>query len=162
MKVNLPLFTRVFNNGCSKAYIFIAVCCFIFLSNSCKKSSTSESAIPNVPVNFTIQLSLPAYTNLNSPGGSVDIPSVGYRGIVVYRMTNDIFVAFDKACPYDFTASGSILVVDSSLINMIDYHCGSRFGLTSGGSVVHGPATKPMKQYGTTYDPGNNIVAVFN
>ena len=43
-----------------------------FLYLSCKKSSTDDT-IPNVPVSFTVYLSLPQFVTLNSIGGYVTI-----------------------------------------------------------------------------------------
>jgi hypothetical protein len=132
---------------------------FLLLA-SCKKSNVDD-VIPNVPVNFTIQLSLPGYSNLNSVGGSVEIPSAGYKGVVVYKRAIDDFVAYEMACTYDPTTDGAILHIDSSMISMVDNHCTSKFNMVDG-SVLKGPATRPMKQYNTQYDAGNNTVLVYN
>ena len=127
---------------------------------SCKKS-TNADPIPNVPVNFTIFLSLPQYVSLNSIGGYVAIPEYGYRGIIVYRRSLEEFVAFDSACPYDPTVNGAKIVVDSSGITTVDPHCGSKFSLYDG-SVLHGPATRPMKSYHSVYESSSNSVNVYN
>ena len=94
--------------------------------SSCRKENDSQ--IPNVPVNLTLYLSLPEYSALNSVGNSITING-GYKGIIVYRKSIDDFAAYDRACPYDPTASGSILNVDSSLVQVKDDKCGSRFSL---------------------------------
>ena len=131
-----------------------------FLYLSCKKSSTDDT-IPNVPVSFTVYLSLPQFVTLNSIGGYVTIPEYGYRGIIVYRRSQDEFVAFDQACPYDPTVQGAKIVVDSSGITTIDPKCGSKFNLYDG-SVLHGPATRPMKSYNSVFDSGTNSVYISN
>ncbi len=161
MKFLRPPSLLLINNGCSSVFILLISVLALSLG-SCKKSTDNNQNIPNVPVNFTIQLSLPAYTNLNSPGGSVEIPGVGYKGIVVYRMSIDNFVAFDMACSYDPLVSEAICHIDSSGIIMVDSHCGSKFGLTSGGSVVKGPATGPLKPYNVTADFSTNTLVVYN
>ena len=89
--------------------LFSLICIFAF---SCKKDN-SDDIIPYVPVNTTIYLSLPEYAPLNSIGNSVFIDG-GYRGLVVYRRALTEFVAYDRACPYDPTATGAKLVLDSS------------------------------------------------
>lgn len=127
---------------------------------SCKKSNNNDN-IPNVPVSFTVSLSLPQYVSLNNVGGYVTIPEYGYRGIIVYRRSLDEFVSFDLACPYDPTANGAKIQVDSSLITTIDPNCGSKFNLYDG-SVQHGPATQSMKQYNSVYEPSSNSVYVSN
>lgn len=56
--------------------------------------------IPNYQVNLQLNLSLPAYSNLQFPSNHyVDYsPSSGARGIVVFN-TGSGFNAFDLACP---------------------------------------------------------------
>lgn len=148
----------IINNVCSSVIILFTVVAL----GSCKKSTEADQNIPYVPVNFTIQLSLPAYTSLNAVGGSVEIPAVGYRGIVVYRSSIDLFVAFDMACSFDPTANGAICHIDSTGITMIDNNCGSKFSLASNGSVIKGPATRQLKPYNVTADFGSNTLVVYN
>lgn len=50
-------------------------------------------------VNFTINLNLPQFNDLNFPGGSAIITSQGIRGIVVYRLNDDLFTAFELSDP---------------------------------------------------------------
>ena len=158
---------RGFGSGKIKTYLqrplraikIYALLLFIITAFACRKDR-NDDLIPNVPVNFSIQLSLPGYSNLNSPGGSVEVPGVGYKGVVVYRSI-DGFVAFDMACPYDPSSSTGILHVDSSGIMMTDVNCGSRFNLTDG-SIVNGPTSRPMKRYNTEWDQGGNVVHIYN
>jgi hypothetical protein len=128
---------------------------FIF---SCKKSTTVDR-IPTVPVNVTVYLNLPSYASLNSVGNHAII-SGGYKGIIVYRRSINEFAAYDLACPYDPSASGAILEVDSSGVTTVDRHCGSKFSLDYG-SIIKGPATAPMKAYHADYD-GSNSVYIYN
>jgi len=139
--------------------IFLIVTILLF-SLSCKKEG-EDDRIPYVPVNFTIYLSLPQYAGLNSVGGYELISGYGYRGVIVYRRALEEYVAYDLACPYDPTATSAKLTVDSSGITMVDLNCGSKFGLTDG-SILHGPSTRPMKSYQTSFDPGQNAVSVYN
>ena len=149
---------RHFNTlSTGKHFIIFLFLIWIF---SCKKNS-EDNPIPNVPVNFTIYLSLPEYASLNSIGSYVLIDTYGYRGIVVYRRSLEEFVSYDLACPYDPTISGVKLSIDSSGVTTVDLHCGSKFNLYDG-SVLHGPATRPMKAYNSIYDAGSNSVYVSN
>ncbi len=128
----------------------------VFLS--CKKNKQVDQ-IPNVSVSVNVYLNLPSNSALNSIGNYVKVQG-GYRGIIVYRRSQTEFAAFDLACPFDPSASGAILQVDSSGVALVDYNCGSRFNLGYG-TILNGPATIPMKEYNTDYD-GNNIVYVYN
>lgn len=124
----------------------------------CRKENDSQ--VPNVPVNITIYLSLPEYSALNSVGNSILING-GYKGIVVYRKSIDAFAAYDRACPFDPTTSGAILVVDSSLVQVRDNKCGSRFSLFDG-SITNGPATRPLRAYVAEYDAAGQILNIRN
>ena len=126
--------------------------------SSCRKENDSQ--IPNVPVNLTLYLSLPEYSALNSVGNSITING-GSKGIIVYRKSIDDFAAYDRACPYDPTASGSILNVDSSLVQVKDDKCGSRFSLFDG-SITNGPASRPLRAYGTEYDAAAQSLYIHN
>lgn len=119
--------------------------------NSCAKDE--KETIPYVYVNFYIQPNSTLYINLNHVGG-YEYLTGGYNGIVVYRINTETFVAFDRACPYDFKNNCRIDVEHSS-ITAIDSCCGSRFLLTDG-SPFQGPASVSLKQYKTNYD-GNYL-----
>ncbi len=127
--------------------------------SACKKSNVDEP-IPNVPVNITIYLSLPQYAALNSVYNYALVDG-GYKGIIVFRKSQTEFVAYDRACPYDPTVSEAKLDIDSSMVNTVDLHCGSKFNL-SDGSILHGPSTRPMKMYNADFDSGNNTVYIYN
>ncbi len=93
------------------------------------------------------------YFKLNVVGGWEYITG-GYNGIVVYRLNQDEFKAFDRACPYDFK-NGCRIIVESSFTTAVDSCCGSKFILTDG-SPFNGPANVSLKEYRTYYD-GTNL-----
>ncbi|MFM2207338.1 MAG: hypothetical protein RL213_1313 [Bacteroidota bacterium] len=119
---------------------------------SCKKDGATDN-IPNVTVEVYIPLSLPEYAALNSIGNYVLVDG-GYKGLIVYRRSLSEFVAYERACPYDPTAGGSIVEPDSSNVIGVDRKCGSKFVFYDG-SVLNGPATRPLKQYRCDFD-GNS------
>lgn len=160
IKVNRPFKTKSIKSLFTFYFSFIIVTSLLVSVISCSKNS-DDTTIPNVPVNFTIYLTLPQYSNLNSVGSYALVDGYGYRGIIVYRRAIDEFIAFDLACPYDPTTAGAKLAVDSSGITMVDAHCGSKFSLYSG-SIIKGPATRPMKAYSTSYDAISSSVSVYN
>ncbi|MFZ4402043.1 MAG: hypothetical protein ACOYO1_18585 [Bacteroidales bacterium] len=132
--------------------------CFLFLllfyfSSFFSCSKDENETIPYVYVNFSIQPNSTVYQKLNTVGGWEYITG-GYNGIVVYRLSQDEFVAFDRACPYDYKNSCRI-VVESSFTTTIDSCCGSRF-LLNDGSPFKGPASVSLKKYKTYYD-GNSL-----
>lgn len=127
----------------------------LFLS-SCKEKNYP---IPNVPVNLSINLDLPSYNALNSPGGYAYVNG-GSRGIVVYR-NFDQFVALDRHSTYNSDKECAIVAVDpDNTFELIDTCSGSRYSIISG-VVIAGPAEFGLKQYNTYWD-GAYTVSIYN
>lgn len=124
--------------------------------NSCKENNYP---IPDVPVNLSINLDLPSYSELNSPGGHAYVDG-GSRGIIVYR-NFDEFVALDRHSTYNST--DECAVVDINPINsfeLIDTCSGSSFSILSG-VVLSGPAQYGLRRYNAYWD-GAYTVTIFN
>jgi len=84
--------------------------------------------------------------------------NAGTKGIIIYRKSTTEFTASERNCTYDPNASCSIVEVLSG-ISAIDSCCTSRFSIFDG-SVINGPATKPLYQYRTLFD--GNALRVYN
>jgi nitrite reductase/ring-hydroxylating ferredoxin subunit len=119
----------------------------VLFSSSCKKDETDD--IAQYYVDFTIFINEPAYINLNAVGGWMYI-NAGTKGIIIYRRSQTEFTALERNCTYDPNASCSLIEVQSG-ISAIDSCCTSRFSIFDG-SVLNGPATRPLYQYRTTFD----------
>jgi hypothetical protein len=63
-------------------------------------------------VNFPINLNLPQFNDLNFPGGSAIITSQGIRGIIVYRLNDDLFTAFELSDPNHMPNGCSRMLVE--------------------------------------------------
>ena len=123
------------------------------IAAGCKKEK-NEYAIPSVPVDVYVYPSLPQYSSLNAVGGWVYV-SGGYKGIIVYRNGPETFSAFDRACTFDPNKPCEIVDVEANGLTAHDDCCGSRFQITDG-TVVEGPAFRPLKPYSTFWD-GNSL-----
>jgi nitrite reductase/ring-hydroxylating ferredoxin subunit len=124
---------------------------------SCKKES-QPNEIPVVQVNIAIDPNSTQYLELNVVNGWVTITG-GYRGIIVYRKSLNEFMAYERACPYDWDQTDTRLMVDSSGITVYCPSCHSRFILLDG-TPFDGPSPYPMKQYQTTYD--GHLLYIYN
>lgn len=139
----------------SRISIFIPFCSIIFFVG-CKEENYP---IPNVPVNITLNLDLPAYNNLNAPGGNVFIEG-GSRGIVIYR-DFDNFVALDRHSTYNSSDPCAIVIVNpDNIFELIDTCSGSRFSIINGG-VLEGPAKFGLKNYTTSWN-GSYLLSIYN
>jgi len=127
------------------------------ITQSCRKNT---NIVPYVAVDIYLNISLPAYSNLNVIGGWV-YASGGSKGLIVYRQTADVFMAYDRHCTYNADNPCGSATVDSTGI-YAECDCdGSKYQLYDG-QVVNGPATYSLKQYQTSFNDINNTLHIYN
>jgi nitrite reductase/ring-hydroxylating ferredoxin subunit len=130
---------------------------FIFMIPfSCREKD--KDLIPYVYVDFTIDILGTFYNELSAPGGYVYVTG-GYKGILIYRLTMEEFLAFDRSCSFKPLEPCERIEMESSGIIMVDSCCGSRFSILDG-SPFEGPATRMLRQYNTFFD--GRYLRVFN
>jgi hypothetical protein len=122
---------------------------FLLWSLGCGRNN--QTPIPYVPINLTIDISLPTFFPLQGVGNHIYIENEGSRGLILYRLSNEEFRTFDRHCPYQVNNSCGRLSVDDNGLFMTDTCCGSRF-LIIDGSVNQGPAEFPALGYRTNFD----------
>jgi len=122
---------------------------FALFLPQCKKEK-QQNEIPVVSVSIAIDPNSTEYIRLNAVNGWEYLTG-GYRGILVFRASANGFMAYDRACPYDWNSTSTRIIVDSSGITAICPSCKSKFILTDG-SPYSGPSPYPMKQYQTSYN----------
>lgn len=106
------------------------------------------SIYPNDPLNFAIQ----------SIGGWKYFDG-GINGIVVYRKSEQEFVAVERTSTQLPDNAGARVFVMKDNFTLRDTVSDSRWRIFDG-SVVQGPATWPLRTYGTTYD--GNLLRITN
>jgi len=109
-----------------------------------------DNPIPRVHVDFIIYPNDAIYYNLNNYGG-YEYLTGGVNGIIVYRLDEWTFFAYDRACPYDFEEHDSWLYVDEDGLRMVDSLCGSTYNILDG-SVLSGPSRWPARKYNCRFD----------
>ncbi len=87
---------------------------FILGLISCGDTTDNNPNLPNVNVNFTVDLNLPQNNNLII-GGHVIYQSVGVRGIVV-DFNGLTYSAVDLACPHKELQNCSTMTVDNPFV----------------------------------------------
>lgn len=138
-----------------KILFTVALLMVFFSVTSCRDS---DEVVPFVQVDVALNLNLPIYSDLNAVGNSINI-SGGSLGIIVYRLSNDEFKAFDRHCTFN-VPSNCRLDLDNSNIQVEDNECcGSVFSIIDG-TVQSGDAFVPLKEYQTSFF--NNIVTITN
>lgn len=120
----------------------------------------NETPFPNVSVYANLSLD----TQLGNvlAGNYVEVDGYGVGGLIIYRIDNNEFLAFDRACTYE-ALSSCVLTDDDSMFECPC--CGSKFWMVNSediaGTVYQGPANYPLKQYRCSFD-GTNTVMVRN
>ncbi|OYT12405.1 MAG: hypothetical protein B6I18_00665 [Bacteroidetes bacterium 4572_112] len=136
-------------------YLLVVMSAILIASTWSCVDKVPHDAIPEVAVNLNIDVNSTMYIELNTIGGWVYLTG-GYKGILVYRIAVDEFVAYDRACPFDPFEDNARITMDNTGITCSDStSCGSQFGILDG-SVIKGPSTIPLKRYYTYYD-GNTL-----
>ncbi len=143
-----------------KRNLALAIACISLIFTSCRRNNDLNNLIPFVQVNQTVFLSDPANFNVQFTGGWVYLLG-GSRGIILHRLDQDRFVAFDRHCTYDINNPCGIVDVEQSFLTLNDPCCGSKFLITDG-SIFNGPAEFPLQQYRTQFNQTDNTVAIFN
>ena len=109
-----------------------------------------DDGMPRPPVNFYIYPNDAYYSDLHIYGGHMYFTG-GISGVVVYRIGEWEFAAFDRACPYDWDHADSWIWVEDNGILLSCERCGSQFNILDGG-IVTGPSRFPLRRYYTKFD----------
>ena len=115
--------------------------------------------IPYVPVNFDINLNLPAYNSLNFPSEHL-ILAGGSKGLIVYRYTLDQFVVLDRHSTYDISLGCSVSVDSDGLLISDHSDCSESKWIILDGTVSQGPSLLPLHRYNTNWNPP--ILTIYN
>jgi hypothetical protein len=154
----------------SKIRFFFISLAFVSILSSCNKKN---DVIPDTYVNFTLNLNDPEFINLIGFGGSVTVNSTtnnwgigaaGYNGNgIIICSGNEEYYAYDRTCPHDYVVNSLSVKVNIDPTNStigICPKCGTRYGLTVGGTPTSGVGRYPLKNYKTSLQ--GNYVVVWN
>ena len=114
--------------------------------------------IPLVRVNLFINTQNPQYQNLSGLGSWAYVNG-GSKGIIVFNLDNENYVAYERHCPFDPENRCSQVAVDETNLYAIDTCCKSRYQLIDGSSI-DGSGSLPLKAYNTSFD--GNIIRIWN
>lgn len=138
----------------------IAVLMLVMLiSFACEPVDYGE--VPEVPsFERSYDLNLPSNIDLLTVNGSIYDESVGFKGIIVFRVkqdgAHDDFVAYETACPHDCLSKGGKINWERWMLLSECETCHSQFLLMYGGNgwPIDGlqPTNLPLKRYNTYFD----------
>jgi hypothetical protein len=133
----------------------------LLLFFQCKKDEpqvVKQHPVPSVPVNLTIYPNDPLNFNIQAIGGWMYFAG-GVNGIVVYRKSEQEFIALERTSTKNPSDSKSRAVVLSDNFTLQDTVSASTWRILDG-AVIQGPAEWPLRLYGTSYD--GNLLKVIN
>jgi nitrite reductase/ring-hydroxylating ferredoxin subunit len=154
----------------SKIRFFLILSALTLILSSCNKKN---DVIPDTYVNFTLNLNDPEFVSLIGFGASVIVDSrtnnwgsgaAGYdsNGIIICSGIEE-FYAYDRTCPHDYVVNSLSIKVNidpkNSMIAICP-KCGTKYGLTVGGTPASGVGRYPLKNYKTSFQ--GNYVTVWN
>jgi len=83
---------------------------FLFLS--CSSTDLERNPyLAEYSFQFPINLNLPEYNDLKLAGGSVLISQLGHKGVIVYNINGNTFLAWEASCPNHAPSSCSQIQV---------------------------------------------------
>ncbi len=127
-------------------WIFVLICLNFF---SC---GHEESPVPDLWVDFQVNINNAEYSALQNPGGWVYI-SGGYNGIFLYNFNNQTYYAYDRACTADIGHAPLVYDEKRHELHHADStaNCNSRYSVLLHGAVTHGDAKYPLREYKVIY-----------
>jgi hypothetical protein len=137
---------------------FVKVFIFVLLISlsGCERNALQEP-IPFVPVNLVIDLNNISSQALRFDRGFIYVEE-GVRGIIIYRVSQNQFRAFERNCTFQPNAACAKVEVDGSGLFMTDPCCKSVFDFE--GNPVAGPAAFPLFRYRTSLS--GSLLSVIN
>jgi len=123
---------------------------------SCSKNELSPvSPLPDVVVQEQINLNSISAQELKLGDGRFIYISGGIRGIILYRKSTDIYLAFERKSPYRMEDTCGIITVPSSRFYMEDTCHKCTFGWE--GRPQSGPCRDILKQYKVQFISSNTL-----
>ena len=151
----------------SKIGYFLLTIALAFVLSSCIKNK--NDVIPDVYVNFTLDLNDPQFVNLTAIGSDTvnartnnwGSSAAGFdgNGIIIYN-GGDYFSAYDRTCPHDYAVNqlSVKVIIDFTIASCPK--CGTTYSLSSSGTPASGIGRYPLKNYRTSFD--GRFVTVWN
>jgi nitrite reductase/ring-hydroxylating ferredoxin subunit len=151
----------------SKIRFFLII---LILTGSFCACSKKNDVIPDVYVDFTLDLFDPEFVTLNAIGGDTinahtnnwGRGAAGFdgNGIIVYNGGDGQFYAYDRTCPHDYEVNNLSVKVNIDFTIATCPKCGTKYALSASGTPASGVGRYPLKNYRTSFD--GRYVRVYN
>ena len=89
---------------------------FLILILGCSKDPIQRNPyLADIRFQRDLNLSLPLYNQLNFVGGSIFIPEIGIKGVIIFNLNGSTFLAWEATCPNHVPESCSKLAISGVL-----------------------------------------------
>ncbi|WP_317896994.1 hypothetical protein [Aurantibacillus circumpalustris] len=138
-----------------KITIILVVCLFFSCNKNSNQKNITNNPVPSVLVNYTTYPGDPLNSRIQSIGGWMYVDHIGINGIIIYRKSQEEFVAIERTSSYlpDNSAAKVQVLIDNFTLR--DTVSNSQWRLFDG-TVTQGPAEWPLRIYGTSFN-GNAL-----
>ncbi len=131
---------------------------FLLISYACVKNKYHP--VPNLALDVTIDINLPSYINLTGVSGWAYVNG-GSRGVIVFRRSQDEFLAFDRHSPADpnGTCPKPLTPDENNFLTLIDSCNNASFSLYDGSPISN--SEFGLRAYQTIWD-GVSKLRIYN
>jgi nitrite reductase/ring-hydroxylating ferredoxin subunit len=136
----------------------ICVMAMLFIQSACRRNNT-DPLLQAYPLDVVVNINEPSYFDLTAVGGWLYFNS-GTARLILYRRSIDEFKAYDNRSTYQ-TNNDCVVEVLSDNITAKD-HCSDSKWILTDGSVIHGPATRPLLEYKASYNSSTGELSITN
>jgi hypothetical protein len=129
-----------------------------FLVLACNRNE--RHPVPYYQFDVVINLNLPSYNDLLGVGGWAYIQGAGSRGVVVYRLNSNQFVAFDRHSPADpeGTCPSPLITNEDNFLQLVDPCSDATFSLLDGSPWSDSSYKEwGLRSYMTYFDGGTSL-----
>ena len=142
-------------------YKLVIINLFLIFVN-CQKSSINKNPyIPDLKFDYDINLNLPEYDDLKYVGGAKIIDRIGYKGVIIFNLNGNNFLAWEASCPNQIPSSCSKTKIEGVLA--VCQCNGYEYSLATGQILLDKTSTKkyfPLVNYGII--KSGNILRISN
>ena len=138
----------------------VALILSLLIINSCSEREETVRCFPDVPIQVSLNLNLPAYYSLQNTGGwaYINEQQSGTRGLIVVRNTTG-FNVYDRNAPHICPDDQSTLQVQDN-IKIVCPKDGAEWILITGEPIKNVQISP--KTYRYSYDANSGILNIFN
>lgn len=127
-----------------KKYILLLFAAFFSAGCSDSDSSNKNPYLPNYSFSVDINLNLPLYFDLKSPGSGIYYGEAGVKGLIIFNSGGG-YNAFDAACPNHDPSNCVAMTIKG--VNALCSCDKKEYNLFTGQPDATTPSTYPLKQY---------------